>query len=193
MNLSESMEASFSKGMKGWRRSVAKKMIGEDYFSMYETVWKGVKCFPVAKDEKGMETFSFDNSWHAERTYGGKRQHEGCDIIPSINERGYFQVVSVTDGIVEKMGWLDKGGYRVGVRSDAGGYFYYAHLYDYADGLQVGKRVEAGEVIGTMGDSGYGKEGTVGQFVVHLHFGVYLDVDGKEQSVNPYWMLKFLS
>lgn len=192
MNISENIAASFRKGMKGWKRNVAKTMIGEEYFFMYETIWKGIECFPVAEDGKGMESFAFDNSWLADRTYGGKRQHEGCDIMPSINERGYFQIVSVSDGIVEKMGWLDKGGYRVGIRSDAGAYFYYAHLYEYAKNLQVGDKVKAGDVLGTMGDSGYGIEGTVGKFPVHLHFGVYLDIDGEEQSVNPYWILKYL-
>ena len=192
MNISENIATSFCKGMKGWKRNIAKTMIGEEYFSMYETIWKGIECFPVAKDEKGIETFTFDNSWLAERTYGGKRQHEGCDIMSGINERGYFQIVSVSDGTVEKMGWLDKGGYRVGIRSDAGAYFYYAHLYDYAKNLQIGDKVKAGQIIGTMGDSGYGSEGTVGKFPVHLHFGVYLDIDGEEQSVNPYWILKYL-
>ena len=58
--------------------------------------------------------------------------------------------------------------------------------------LQIGDKVKAGQIIGTMGDSGYGSEGTVGKFPVHLHFGVYLDIDGEEQSVNPYWILKYL-
>ena len=68
MNVSENIAASFCKGMKGWKRNVAKKMIGEEYFSMYETIWKGIECFPVAKDDKGMESFSFDKTWLAERT-----------------------------------------------------------------------------------------------------------------------------
>ena len=43
-----------------------------------------------------------------------------------------------------------------------------------------------------MGDSGYGAEGTVGQFPVHLHFGIYFYENGKEISVNPYEVLLFL-
>lgn len=36
------------------------------------------------------------------------------------------------------------------------------------------------------GDSGYGEEGTVGQFDVHLHFGIYInDNNGNEISINP--------
>lgn len=44
-----------------------------------------------------------------------------------------------------------------------------------------------------MGDSGYGEEGTVGQFDVHLHFGIYInDNNGNEISINPYHILKAL-
>ena len=45
-----------------------------------------------------------------------------------------------------------------------------------------------------MGDSGYGEEGTIGKFDVHLHFGIYLPMDGngseQEISVNPYEVLR---
>ena len=51
----------------------------------------------------------------------------------------------------------------------------------------------SGEMLGYMGDSGYGEEGTVGQFAVHLHFGIYIQTaDGREVSVDPYWILKGL-
>ena len=45
-----------------------------------------------------------------------------------------------------------------------------------------------------MGDSGYGaQEGTVGNFPVHLHVGIYLKTDNYEElSVNPYWVLRYL-
>ena len=47
----------------------------------------------------------------------------------------------------------------------------------------------AGQFLGFMGDSGYGEEGTVGQFPVHLHLGIYSFEEGKEISVNPYYVL----
>ena len=103
------------------------------------------------------------------RSYGGKRLHEGTDLMPPKNQRDTFAVVSVCDGVVEKIGWLELGGYRIGIRSKTGTYFYYAHLSSYAEGMKQGKTVKAGELLGYMGDSGYGKEGTVGKFPVHLH------------------------
>lgn len=48
-----------------------------------------------------------------------------------------------------------------------------------------------GELIGFMGDSGYSETpGTVGNFDIHLHFGIYIyDVNNNEISVNPYYYL----
>lgn len=130
----------------------------------------------------------FENSWMSARTFGGERGHEGTDIMLYPGERGLFPVLSMTDGVVEKKGWLPQGGYRLGVRSEGEIYYYYAHLYDYAPGIAEGTVVSAGELLGFAGDSGYSNiEGTVGNFAVHLHVGIYYDdAQGKETSINPY-------
>ena len=41
---------------------------------------------------------------------------------------GYYPVVSMTDGVVTEKGWLEKGGWRIGITAPTGAYFYYAHL-----------------------------------------------------------------
>ena len=76
-----------------------------------------------------------------------------------------FKIRSVSDGTVEKKGWLKLGGYRLGIRSDSGIYYYYAHLASYADNIKCGDRVKAGQFIGYMGNTGYGDEGTSG--IIH--------------------------
>ena len=151
-----------------------------------------VSYFPVAEAsvDKSL-TVSFVNSWMSERTFGGKRGHEGIDIMASKNIRGVFPVISMTDGVVTNLGWLEKGGYRIGITSDSGIYYYYAHLDSYSN-IKEGKRVKAGELLGFMGDSGYGPEGTTGKFNVHLHVGVYVYENGKEISLNPYYILCYL-
>lgn len=160
----------------------------------YETaIWSDLQFFPVSASRGEKCSVSFENSWMAERTFGGRRRHEGTDIMASFNKRGHYPVISISDGTIEKMGWLPQGGYRIGVRAPGGAYFYYAHLYDYAEGLAEGDTIAAGEFLGFMGDSGYGSEGTVGNFDVHLHMGVYLNNEkGEEFSINPYWILKYL-
>ncbi len=160
-----------------------------------KSVWEDLAYFPIPLPRQGSSlSVSYENSWMFDRSFGGNRGHEGTDIMASLNERGQYPVVSMTDGVVEKVGWLKLGGYRIGIRSPNGGYFYYAHLYDYAREFQEGEEVKAGELLGFMGDSGYGeKEGTVGQFAVHLHVGIYVNGEqGEEVSVNPYWVLRWL-
>ncbi|MDO4322058.1 MAG: M23 family metallopeptidase [Lachnospiraceae bacterium] len=155
----------------------------------YGAIWNDIQCFPVASEE-----IVYENSWMFERTYGGKRGHEGVDLMPPENIPGHYPIVSMTDGVVEKIGWLPKGGYRIGIRSPSGGYFYYAHLNEYSRAFQAGDVVSAGTVLGTMGDTGYGPEGTRGKFDVHLHLGIYIRTeDTPELSVNPYWVLRYCS
>lgn len=154
-----------------------------------------MKCFPIAEkndaDSKN-KGYVYENGYGTKRTYGGDRTHEGIDIIATENTAGIIPVCAVADGVVERIGWNRLGGYRVGIRSRAGYYYYYAHLDSYASGLKEGSRVTAGQKLGMMGNTGYGKEGTKGKFVVHLHFGIYQDKEGEECSLNPYYLLKYM-
>ena len=166
-----------------------------EYDELYENVWKDLVYFPIpesSEDEKA--EVSFENSWMFERTYGGSYGHEGTDLMPSVDRSGYYPVLSMTDGVVENIGWLEKGGWRIGIRSVHDVYFYYAHLSSYAEDFQKGDVISAGQLLGYMGDTGYGKEeGTSGQFPVHLHVGIYVRTEEiPELAVNPYWFLRYL-
>lgn len=152
----------------------------------YEAVWADVQFFPVAGED-----ISYEDTWLASRTYGGERQHEGTDLFGKVDVSGYYPVISMTDGVIEQKGWLPLGGYRIGIRSPQGGYFYYAHLSGYEKDYEIGESVSAGDIIGYMGNTGYGEEGTAGKFPVHLHLGIYIETPSqKEMSVNPFWILK---
>lgn len=167
-----------------------KHLYSEECKIILNNVENDVVYFPVAESsvDKALKT-SYVNSWMSERTFGGKRGHEGVDIMASKNIRGLYPVISMTDGVITNLGWLEKGGYRIGIASDSGIYYYYAHLDSYSN-VKKGQRVKAGDLLGFMGDSGYGPEGTTGKFAVHLHVGIYLYEDGKEISVNPYYLLR---
>ena len=160
---------------------------------LVDMVFSDLKCFPVLEEQE-MNPVNFENTWGAERTYGGERTHEGCDLMAVTNERGKYKICSMTDGIVKNIGWLEQGGWRIGIESDSGIYYYYAHLDSYEKAFEKGERVAAGQILGRMGDSGYGKEpGTRGNFPVHLHVGIYVkDQSGKERAINPFWYLKQL-
>lgn len=165
----------------------------EEYLAANNAVWNDVKYFPVPDSTTDNKiTVSYADSWMTERTYGGKRGHEGTDIMAGKNVPGLYPVISMTDGIVKQKGWLEKGGYRLLIEAPGGACFYYAHLDSYAD-VKEGGQIRAGQIIGFMGNTGYGKkEGTKGKFDVHLHLGIYLYPGGEEMSVNPYWVLKYI-
>lgn len=165
----------------------------EIYMERVNEIFEDLQCFPVVK-EADVYPISYENTWGAQRSYGGNRTHEGCDLMAVSNERGKYKVCSMTDGTVRQIGWLEQGGWRIGIESDSGVYYYYAHLDSYEKAFEEGERVVAGQILGRMGDSGYGKEpGTKGQFDVHLHVGIYIkDLSGKERAINPYWYLKQL-
>ena len=105
------IEDIFNKLEKEWK----KEENYSEYIKTTEVIWNDVKYFPVPDftTDKSM-TVSYANSWMSERTYGGERGHEGVDIMAGKNERGLYPVISMTDGVVSKKGWLDKGGYRIG-------------------------------------------------------------------------------
>lgn len=167
------------------------------YSKAFVLVKSEAKVFPIAK----LGSISYGDSWGGERTFLGNRTHEGCDLMSNTNIRGEIPVFSMSDGILENKGWLTLGGWRIGIRTKSGVYFYYAHLDSYSKSLEVGQEVKAGQFLGFMGDSGYGEEGTIGQFDVHLHIGIYLEGELIEKkgdngyqdiSINPYWILKAL-
>ncbi len=177
----------FQEREKRWKRNPSYK----SYRTICRAIWNAVEYFPIPESEKpGRKFVSFADSWMEERNYGGKRGHEGTDLMAGENVRGLYPIISITDGTVAKIGWLEKGGNRIGIWTEAGAYFYYAHLDSYAN-LKVGDQVKAGQLLGFMGDTGYGEAGTKGMFPVHLHLGIYIYPDGTEMSINPYAILKY--
>lgn len=178
--------------------SFVQKYHKEDFDKISEyvyAIWNDLERFPVgAVDSNPDASVTFADSWMQSRSFGGNRGHEGCDIMATVNERGIYPIYSMTDGIVENIGWLRLGGYRIGIRSVSGAYFYYAHLSEYAKEFKIGEQVDAGTLLGFMGDTGYSDTpGTTGNFDVHLHLGIYLaDETGREFSVNSYPILCYL-
>ena len=163
----------------------------------YNGLLADIKYFPVPRSNKRKEWVNYVNSWNYERTYNGNRTHEGTDVMGNINKDGIYPVVSVSDGYVSNIGWLELGGWRIGITSPSGIYYYYAHLDSYAKEYKEGDVIRAGDIIGYMGSTGYSKvEGTKNKFPVHLHFGIYITpdpdiaADYEEIALNPYNILK---
>ena len=129
--------------------------------------------------------FPVEGPCHYGDTYGfprsAGRQHLGVDIIAAAGK----QIYAVTDGTITKVyvdypGSLAGNGVRLTMAD--GTYFFYAHMLAVADGIGVGSKVKAGQVIGTVGSTG--NSGTN-----HLH----LEAHPKGgTAVNPYPLVKVI-
>ena len=147
----------------------------------------GLKAFsPIAAGYGYAHSDDFGNS----RSFGFTRKHLGHDMMGSLGT----PIVAVEGGVVEAMGWNRYGGWRVGIRSfDSRRYYYYAHLQKdtpFAPGLEVGDLVQAGDLIGFMGRTGYSdKENTNNIETVHLHFGMQLVFDeSQKECLSEIWI-----
>ena len=147
--------------------------------------WKqsyGLKAFsPIAAGHG----YSHCSDFGVSRSFGFKRKHLGNDLMGGLGT----PIVAVEGGVVEAMGWNRYGGWRIGIRSfDSRRYYYYAHLQKdrpFAPGLEVGDIVQAGDLIGFMGRTGYSDKENVNNIeTVHLHFGMQLIFDESQKECN---------
>ena len=142
----------------------------------------GLKAFsPIAKNYP----YNDYDDFGAARSYGFKRQHLGHDMMGQVGT----PVIAVESGYVEAIGWNQYGGWRLGIRSfDGRRYYYYAHLrknYPYHKSLEEGSVVQAGDVIGYLGRTGYSRtENTNNIDEPHLHFGIQLIFDESQKEGN---------
>lgn len=163
-------------------------------------VWKkyyGLKAFsPIAK------TFPYTDydDFGVSRSYGYQRNHLGHDMMGQVGT----PIISVESGYITAMGWNQYGGWRIGISSfDGKRYYYYAHLRQnipFADSLEVGDVVQAGDVIGYMGRTGYSATENVNNIdTYHLHFGLQLIFDESQREgnheiwIDVYPLVRFLS
>lgn len=147
----------------------------------------GLKAFsPIAEGY----SFSHYRDFGDSRSYGYRRNHLGNDLHGSIGT----PVTAVEGGVIEEIGWNQYGGWRIGIRSfDSKRYYYYAHLrkdHPFATGLAQGMKVQAGDVIGYLGMTGYSKTENINNMKEpHLHFGIQLIFDeSQKDGSNQIWI-----
>ena len=130
-----------------------------------------LEAFPI----QGM--CGYQDGWHDPRP--GGRLHVGVDIIAPEGKLLY----AVADGTITRIyrdfpGSMPGNGLRLTMED--GTYFFYAHLLSFADGIDVGSKVKAGQVIGRNGNTG--SSGTA-----HLHFEIHPNGGA---AINPYPIVK---
>jgi murein DD-endopeptidase MepM/ murein hydrolase activator NlpD len=134
----------------------------------------------------------FSNDWGRPRGDEGERAHKGNDIFaPKMTP-----VVAVADGFITFVGTTERPGNQVRIRHADGYDTFYFHLnndtpgtddnrggpeYAYAPGIEIGMFVEAGTVIGYVGDSGNAEKTPP-----HTHF----ELRRRGVAQNPYNYLR---
>jgi murein DD-endopeptidase MepM/ murein hydrolase activator NlpD len=108
--------------------------------------------------------YSFVDTFGAPRGDVSGGWHHGDDIFAPLGA----PILAVATGTVFSVGWNDVGGYRVWLRDRVGNQFYYAHLSAYSPLAVNNAHVQAGDVLGFVGNSG-DAQGTP----YHLHFEVH--------------------
>ncbi len=133
--------------------------------------------FPVA------QPYTFGDSWGFPRMVGTEYEHghKGTDIMAPFGTPLY----ATERGIITRVGVDVLGGIKLWLKGQSGTYYYYAHLESYAEGIAEGTLVEAGDVVGFVGDTGNAKGGAP-----HLHFQVH---PGGGEAVNPYGLLRVVA
>lgn len=163
-----------------YRRDRAVKTIDQfvSVYEKYQTLDLHQHAFPIPKQH----SYSYRSTWGDSRGWGGRRIHEGTDIFAPYGT----PVMATSFGVIEVLGWNRYGGWRIGIRDMNNVYHYFAHLSSFHKGIKAGDIVEPGQVIGYVGSSGYGRPGTSGKFVPHLHYGMYKDTGRAEWAFDPY-------
>jgi murein DD-endopeptidase MepM/ murein hydrolase activator NlpD len=98
------------------------------------------------------------------------RAHKGVDLPAPIGTK----VRTTADGTIDYIGQQRGYGNVIVIKHDARHTTLYAHLNEFADGLQPGSTVRQGSVIGTVGQTGWATG-------PHRHFEVHID----GQHVDP--------
>ena len=140
---------------------------------MHPPLTAGGYVFPIYGPSSFIDSFGAaraDVSWH-----------HGDDIFAPLGA----PLLAVADGTLFSVGWNDIGGLRLWLRDGAGNEFYYAHLSALSTKAVDGTAVQAGDVIGFVGNTGDAR-GTP----THLHFEIhpvsmlYLGYDGAVDPTN---------
>lgn len=103
--------------------------------------------------------------------------HEGIDIFAPTGT----PLLATERGVITRIGTGRLGGLKLWLRGESGTDWYYAHLSAFNPDLREGDLVEAGDLVGYVGQSG----NAVGT-PPHLHMQMH---PGGDRPVNPYPLL----
>ena len=144
----------------------------------YDATGRSVKRGFLAAPLRYTRMTSGFTTYRLHPLFGDPRAHRGLDYAAPHGT----PVRTVADGVVTSKGWSNGYGNTVEIKHNERYSTLYAHLSEYAPGIQRGKNVTMGEVIGFVGTTGWATG-------PHLHYefrinGRHAD-PGKTLLENP--------
>ena len=120
--------------------------------------------------------FSFVDTFGAPRMFGTKyaHTHQGTDIFATSGT----PLRAVSRGVIARKGQAVLGGNKLWLVGADGTQYYYAHLSAFVEGVDDGTVVEAGQVIGFVGNTGNALTTPA-----HVHFEIH---PGGGPAMNPF-------
>lgn len=192
--------------------SYTQNSIQSFYYNCFFPIASEIQAYNPALRQPITISPTYSDDFLDPRNFENISFHDGNDIMCTEGT----PIIAVESGYIENLGWNTAGGWRIGIRSkDQKRYWYYAHMRKYTPyhtNYKKGDYVNAGDIIGFVGSTGYSdslpvdtlpesdlicSKATDGLFVPHLHIGLkvtHLDEKGEEQATwtDPYPILKFL-
>lgn len=121
---------------------------------------------------------NYIDSWEFPRS--GGRRHQGVDIFAPIGT----YLFAAERGVVANLGSNSLGGTKLWIYGESGTTYYYAHLSGFAPGVRNGLLVDAGDLVGYVGNTGNARTTPP-----HLHFEIHPD---NGPAVNPTPLLQVI-
>ncbi|HKN50044.1 MAG TPA: M23 family metallopeptidase, partial [Actinomycetota bacterium] len=138
--------------------------------SVQATMMRVAAPFPLAGSA------SYRDDWGEPRTTPCPHLHQGNDIFANFGT----PFIASEAGVVARYGFESVGGNSVYLMGDDGYGIYGAHLQGFAPGLQTGTHVNAGTLLGFVGNTGDAAGGAP-----HLHFQLYPPGHAWSTPVDP--------
>jgi murein DD-endopeptidase MepM/ murein hydrolase activator NlpD len=138
--------------------------------SVQATMMQVAAPFPLAGSA------SYRDDWGEPRTTPCPHLHQGNDIFANFGT----PFIAPEGGVVARYGFESVGGNSVYLMGDDGYGIYGAHLQGFAPGLQIGAHVNAGTLLGFVGNTGDAAGGAP-----HLHFQLYPPGHAWSTPVDP--------
>jgi murein DD-endopeptidase MepM/ murein hydrolase activator NlpD len=138
------------------------------------------KPTPARRLARGRFVFPVYGDVRVADDFGAPRQigpHQGNDLFAAFGS----PVLAVADGTLNRVGTLPISGNRLWLKTDRGDSFFYAHLSAFGPEAVGGRRVEAGALLGFVGNTGDAEPTPP-----HVHFEIH---PGGRKAIDPHAVL----